>query len=343
MLTKLVRQWKVDANVVPIIFAIRAGGAYEAVLASEGAVILHPRSVVKLLSILRSSGPKKIVGWMYHGCAIATICRMFARTAQLFWFIRCSDVKGIPFSTRFLRACLARISWLPCQIVYNSSSGAIYHQKVGFRGRSVVIPNGFDTRRFAPDPEKRAAMRRRLAIPSDRLLGVTVANYTPSKDYISLLHALALAHSRGFCYTWLLCGRGVDHDNKELVRCVQELGLEGQVKFLGAIEDPEHVYQAADLAALISHSEGFPNTVGEAMACGLPCIVSDVGDCRAIVGNAGFVTQRNNREAIATALAEYAGLGDGQRALLSNQARERVVKLFKLEANAKTVLTVING
>jgi glycosyltransferase involved in cell wall biosynthesis len=92
------------------------------------------------------------------------------------------------------------------------------------------------------------------------------------------------------------------------------------------------VTAALDISVLSSTVEGFPNVVGEAMSCGVPCVVTDVGDCAWIVGDTGRTVPARDSQSLANAMAELIALGPDGRRGLGERARQRIAKDFALDA-----------
>src|SRR5665213_316569 len=196
----------------------------------------------------------------------------------------------------------------------------------------IVIPNGFDTRRFRPCPQARREVRDELGIAPDALIVGLVARYDPLKDHATFLRAAAAIVARRPETFFLLCGQNIDSHNRALVEQIQSLGLTGHCRLLGPRRDMQRVYPALDVLASSSISEAFPLVVGEAMACGVPCAVTDVGDSALIVGETGKVVPRANPQALARAIEELLAMKADARGQLGQAARQRVCELFDLDS-----------
>ncbi|MBE3143162.1 MAG: glycosyltransferase, partial [Planctomycetes bacterium] len=107
------------------------------------------------------------------------------------------------------------------------------------------------------------------------------------------------------------------------------------------------VYNALDICCSTSiFGEGFPNVVGEAMACGIPCVVTDVGDSAMVVGETGRVAPVSDIEALAQALRTMILLSDAERSALGEMARQRILSNFSLQrmiSNTETALAALVG
>ena len=158
------------------------------------------------------------------------------------------------------------------------------------------------------------------------------ARYHPQKDHANLLHAAVLLLQRHPDVYFLLWGSNVDNDNQELDGLVKTLDLQKRVLMLGLRLDTQRLFSALDIATLTSaYGEAFPQVVGEAMACGVPCVVTDVGDSNRIVGKTGRVVPPQNPQALANAWDELLSMPEVERRRLGEAARERIKNVFSLE------------
>ena len=284
---------------------------------------------------VRAEPPAIVHGWMYHGnLAASYAARALPARPAVVWNVQHSvysltDEK--PLTALVIRAG-AWLSRSADRIVYNSRAAAQQHERLGYAAdRTVILPNGFDTTRFAPSPEHRARLREALGIPADALVVGLLGRYHPMKDHRTFLRAAALLGARPEV-RFLLAGPGVDPGNHVLAAEVAALGLGPRTLLLGARPDPERVMAALDILCSSSSSEGSPNVVGEAMSAGVPCVVTDVGDSAWLVADTGVVVPPRDPAALAAGLRSL--LDSPQRVALGRRARERVVRAFALPAIA---------
>ena len=145
---------------------------------------------------------------------------------------------------------------------------------------------------------------------------------------------MALLKEKHKDFTCLLIGAGINPDNTELYRQIKKLDLLKHVRLLDQRPDILAVMDALDVHVLSSTTEGFPNVVAEAMACGTPCVTTDVGDAALIVGNTGWVVPPSNSEqlfeAITKALSEKQTNADAWSAR-QQAARQRIEDNFSIE------------
>jgi glycosyltransferase involved in cell wall biosynthesis len=198
----------------------------------------------------------------------------------------------------------------------------------------VVLPNGFDLEVFKPDPAARLSVRQELGLPEEALFIGLVGRFYPLKDHYNFIDAAARLRAELPEIHFLLCGEGITPENKELAEWVNASGIRAHCHMLGQREDIPRITAALDIACSSSYMEGFPNVIGEAMACGVPCVVTDVGDSALLVGDTGMVVPPKNPQALANAWRELIEMGPDRRASLGEAARRRVGESFSLPAIA---------
>jgi glycosyltransferase involved in cell wall biosynthesis len=266
------------------------------------------RGIRQLWRLLRRERPSIVQTWMYHADLVGGILARLATPAGVVWNIRNStlSVEDTSSSTRLVVRLNAALSQrVPSRIVCCAVSAAEVHAGLGYaREKLVVIPNGFDPERFRPDPAAGQALRRTLGIAPDQPVLGMVARYHPQKDHRNLLQAVARLRRDGPRPTLVLAGRGLDRANAELAAMLEAEGLRDVVHLLGPRDDVPAVMNALDVHVLASRfGEAFPNVLAEAMACGTPCVATDVGDAARIVGDCGWVVDPGQPASLAQALA----------------------------------------
>ena len=201
--------------------------------------------------------------------------------------------------------------------------------------KMVVIPNGFDLDLFKPDLEGGASIRQELGIPEDTMLIGLAGRFDPQKDHHNFIKAAALLPKEILNVQFLLCGDDITWGNRELAQWIDEAGLHRCFHLLGRRNDISRIMTALDIASSSSYGEGFPNVVGEAMACGTPCVVTDVGDSALIVGDTGIVVPPGDPDALALAWKELNEIGKDKRRELGCDARLRIRENFSLPSVVK--------
>jgi glycosyltransferase involved in cell wall biosynthesis len=279
-----------------------------------------------------------IQGWLYHGNLAAQVAAMFARRpVKLVWNIRGSLLHLRDEKPATLRAIKlgARLSNWPDLILNNCQKSVAQHMALGFADKSLVIPNGFDTDTFVPADAARVSVRAELGVPENALLVGRIGRYHHTKDYLNFLNAAALV-LRDFPDTqFVIAGKDIDWNNDELRRRVHQFGLVERIHLLGERFDIPRLTAALDLAVSSSRAEGFPNVIGEAMACAVPCVVTDVGASRSIVGDTGRIVEPQNSEALAANCMELIQEGREERKRLGAAARTRIIDRYSIASVAR--------
>jgi len=297
--------------------------------------ILRISALIRSLKILREINPDIIQGWLAHANFVAQIASIFLpyRLSTL-WNIRStvppkSETKR---SILFIIKLLSILSSLPQKIIFNSKAGANDYIRMGYRrDKNCIIPNGFDTKLFSQSEKNRRSVRLELNIPEEAILIGLIGRFDPLKDHCCFLEAGAKLLSNKREVYFLLAGREVDWQNWHLKQFIEKLGINGKVFLLGERRDVHRIMAALDIAVSSSISEGFPNVIGEAMSCGIPCVVTDVGDSAWIVGDSGIVVPPRNHEALCEAWLKLIELGSVKRQILGEKARERIKNHFSIQ------------
>ena len=294
--------------------------------------------VLRLAWIMRSLAPDIVQGWLYHGNLAATIAAAVGRTrAPVLWNIRGTLPSAAEKNWRssLVIRLSGALAFTPVCIINNSVASAKEHaERLGYpRSSEIVLPNGFDTDAFRPCAEARTGMRAECGLEPETLLVGLIGRYHLMKDHANFLRAAALIrHARPDTH-FLLAGERVDRQNVELAAQIRELGLHDRVHLLGRRQDVPRITAALDIACSASaYGEGFANVVGEAMSCGVPCVVTDVGDSAFIVGDTGRVVPPSDAASLARAVGELIDAGRAGRTAAGMRARERVVRAVALDA-----------
>ncbi len=289
----------------------------------------------KLLQQVGAARPDLLQGWMYHGNLAASLAAgTVARGVPVVWNVRQSlgDLAREKPLTRGLIRLSARVSAQPRGIIYNSLTSAQQHERLGYRrDRRVFIPNGFDTRRYAPATlAESRERRRRLGLPADALLVGMAARFHPMKDHANFFRAAGRIAAAQPTARFVLAGHGLNPGNAGLAERIEAAGLRERVHLLDEVSDMPAFFQSLDVAVLSSAwGEGFPNVLGEAMACGIPCVATDVGDAGEILGGTGIVVPPGDAEALYRGLDRL--LADAPlRQTLAREALERVRERYSL-------------
>lgn len=294
-----------------------------------------PMAIWRLKMLIKQVRPDIIQTWMYHADLIGGIAARLAGKIPVVWNIRHSNLDSGDNKKTTLwtaKACALSSKTIPERIVCCSEASRRIHYQIGYNNdRMLVIPNGFDLEAFQPDKEARDSFCHGLGIDQGALLLGMAARFNPQKDHYTLIQAAGILKEQGLDLRIILCGKDIDWDNAQLKSWIKEADLEDGFFLLGPRDDMPRITAALDIALLSSaHGEGFPNVLGEAMACGVPCVATDVGDSGEIIGDTGFVVPPRSPQFLAEALQEMVKLGPDGRGRLGQKARHRVRERFAL-------------
>lgn len=289
---------------------------------------------LRLVRMLKRLNPDVVHTWMYHADLLGGLAARLAGVSAVGWCIRNSnlDEDKTRLSTRgVVRLCAAISQWLPSRILSCSEKARQIHVACGYAAeKMLVVPNGFDLARFKPDEDARKRIRSELGLDVDTPLVGLIGRFDPQKNHAGFLEAAGLLHRRMPHVHFLLAGQGIDTGNAVLMQAITQADVLANTHLLGLRSDIPELMAALDVLASSSYGEAFPNVLGEAMACGVPCAVTDVGDSACIVGDTGRVVASGDMAGLAAGLEALLALPVTEKALLGERARARVAEHFEI-------------
>ncbi|MCC0177423.1 glycosyltransferase [Waterburya agarophytonicola K14] len=309
---------------------------------SAGMLVGKPSlaSVKKVVGLIKQAEPDLIQGWMYHGNLAAQFFNFVSgKKTPVLWSIHHS-LHDLPSEKPLTQGIIRFGSWSSkyvSKVAYVSEKSQGQHQKIGYdRENSCVVPNGFDISKFQPSAEIRQKFRQELGISDDTFLIGSLARYHPMKDHANLLKAAKVLLAEYPDTKFVLIGTNVDSENSALTDLIAELDISKSVYLLGQRRDIPQITPALDiLTSSSAFGEAFPLVIGEAMACGIPCVVTDIGDSGWIVGDTGKAVPPKDPNALAQGWKEIINLEPDARAEKSQAARNRIVEKFALDSIVK--------
>jgi len=298
-----------------IVISLGCSGKYSSLLRERG-IEVHalnmPRGritisgLINLWRLIYSKSPDVVQTWMYHANLLGGVVAKFAFAPKICWGIHHADLGGHGTSRSTIavaKVCAWLSGILPSNIICCGDKSAQAHVNFGYdEARIKVVYNGYDLGVFQPNTVAGEKFRKNMGFSSrEKIIGF-VARFDQLKDHGNLLAALSILKSKGVTPLCLLVGAGMDSDNSYLVSLINSFDLFGQVKLLGRRDDIPDVMNALDLHVMSSRSEAFPNVLAESMACGTPCVTTNIKDATEIVRDTGWVAPAQDASALAEAI-----------------------------------------
>lgn len=328
------------------VISLTSGGKYVEPLRAAGAEV-HSldmpagkpslAALIRLFRLAWQIRPAVIMGWMYHGCFAAVLVKLFRLgQGRVVWNIR-QSLYDLSLEKRGSAMVIKSLKWLAPWaevITYNSQLSARQHEAIGYsRAKTRLIPNGFDLERWTVKRTSKFVLPM-AAKPNE--LGSSFyigrfGRYTAMKDYPTFLEAAALIVKAQPQAQFILVGTGVDAKNSELTSLISKLDIQKHVHLLGERSDLPAITASLDIAVSSSaFGEGFPNVVGEAMACGIPVVATDIGDTAWVMGETGTLVPAKDPAKLAKACLHLLNLPEAERRALGEKGRQRITEHFSL-------------
>ena len=304
------------------------------------------KSILSLLSgfralrnLLREHQPNLVHTWMYHADLIGGIAA-YTLGYKVIWGIFSGNLEKKFYKSRtrlVIRICTILSRVIPDRIISCSQRGIRTHADVGYpASKMTFVPIGFDVERYRCDSDKRKEFRGAYNISEQTFVVGMAARFDPQKDYETLLSAMSKVRNE-ICQVELIVvgGYGISTKDSGISRLIDKYDLGNITKILGYVSSIESYYNGLDLFVLTSHGEGFPRVLGEAMASGTPCIGTNVGDISEIIGDTGFLVDRNDPENLARLIVKFHLLSPEEKFQYSQKARERIRTMYSIDRMIK--------
>lgn len=327
-----------------VVAVFYGGGAFEADLRTAGVnlIVLHKRGrwdvlpfFIRLLLALRRLHPTVLLSYLTVPNLLTVLCKPFLPGTRIFWGLRASnmDLQRYDWLSRSTAWLEARFSLQADHIIANSQAGKRHAVVLGFPEKNIeVIHNGIDTVRFRFDPAGRERVRAEWGVRGDEVLVGLAARLDPMKGHATFFAAASIVAREYSGVRFVCVGAGATEYTIMLKRQADTHGLGTKLIWAGGRDDMQAVFSAFDIAvSSSSFGEGFSNTLAEAMACGLPCVTTDVGDSSLVVGTTGAVVPPRDVDALAAAVGRLVSLPPEARRALGDACRTRVVTEFAID------------
>lgn len=344
-----------SANTRHIVVSLTGRDIYGPKFEAEGIQVLAldmPRrritfiGLIRLWRIIRNEKPDVVQTWMYHSDLIGGIVAKLAGVKKIIWGVVHFNLgKSVtPLSTRIVAKLCAMFSGVIPNIIISCSEKAIgVHRKIGYSNKFRYIPLGFDMQELFIDNAAREEVRRKWALSEIDVVIGCVARWDPQKDHKNLVTAFTSISAQYPGVKCVLIGPRMNTENEELLQMVHKIYGNGKDLILSGVADSIYsVMNALDIHILPSLGEAFPNVVAEAMGCGIPCVVTDVGDASIIVDSTGWVVPPGNSKALALAIGNALEMHKDYRSwqLRKESCRIRVLQNYSIEKMKENYLSI---
>lgn len=333
-----------DSRSKHVVLPLLSGGKHEAKLIASGIEVMPVgftrgkfgvRPFTRLVQRLRTLNPDIVQTWMPHGDLVGGLAGVIAGAKVILWGVHHSEMMKGDSNTvgnGFLKLLAFLSFFLPSRIIYTSASSRKIYELYGYSARkSLVVPSGFDLASFRPSANRANWLEGGFAQPKEVVTFGVLARSHPQKNLIGVLKAFVAAQARQPNIMLVMAGKGIDSSSSGLHRVVREEGAGDYVQLRGPEVDVPSFLNSVDYLILGStHGESFPNVLGEAMACGVPCIASQVGASGEIVGDTGWMVRPGDTEALVKAILDASREPLESRRTRSKASRERISANFSM-------------
>jgi len=291
--------------------------------------LAFPFALVRLTRLLRQLNPALVQTWMYHADLLGGLAAYFAGIKTIVWGIHCTKLPiGRPLTRVVMKLCALLSYKIPSHIVCVADAARQMHIHYGYKSSLMsVIPNGFAISNDTHSPQRERALL--LKQPGSLIVG-SVGRFHPDKGQDILLAAAAIVVQQRPDIQFVFVGRQCDDSNTTLQQLITQYGLKEHILLLGERDDIAQLLPDFDIFCLPSRSEAFPVALGEAMLAALPCVATDVGDCRLLTGELFPLVAPGDAQALAVAILQMAAKPQEERQHLGLNARQRVIDLFSI-------------
>lgn len=283
---------------------------------------LHHANLLAILLASLSSKPKPVVIWGLHDTPLKNLYTRWQHRA-LFWLS-------------------VRLSDRPKKIILVSERSRQRYIEVGYPASSMVlIPNGVPVPTLQTEQARldQQAVRAELGLASDAMLIGSLTRFVPEKALPVMLEAFAQFVRTQDAHL-VLVGEGVDEQNPELQAQIRSLNLQDRVHTLGIRHDPQRLTRAFDIATLSSRSEALPLFLVEAMALGVPCVATDVGDISLIFAGNGVLVSAGDSKGLAAAWSQVLAWTATEKQARTQAAWQHIQANFSLARMQQDHLSV---
>lgn len=293
-----------------------------------------PLAIWRLRRIIRQFRPDIIQTWMYHADLLGGLAGFIAGNRHVIWGVRTTDISASnSLTTVLVRWFCARLSsFIPSVIICAAEASRRSHIAVGYDERKIlVVPNGYDFSWLKASAADRQSLREQYNIAHDDVVIGSLGRFHAAKDHENFVRTAGLLSKSFPQLRYMMIGRDLDWSNDLLVEWIDDVGLKDRFVLLGQRHDVPKCLSAMDIFCLHSRNEGFPNVLAEAMAMGLPCVATDVGDAAMLLADTGVVVPSGDSPALENGVVKLMMLNHSERRIFGLKAKVRVESQFSIK------------
>lgn len=343
MLKRLVESHSEQSDIEHVVISLTDQGVLGEQLSNQNIAVYclgmssitkSPFVFLRLRKLLQQLRPDIVHTWMYHADLLGGLAARSVGLPNVVWCIRSTDIrKGGSKITLLIRKLCAWLSgYVPRVIVCAADASRKVHVAIGYAaGKMQVIPNGFELAKLLLKNTAESTVRDELGISHNCKVVISVGRFNPVKDHKTFIEAAGKLAAQRNDVRFMLVGRGLERYNAQLVSMIEATGQVGAFYLLGERNDVPACLQASDVFCLHSVTEGFPNVLGEAMAVGLPCVTTDVGDAAYLLDSPEWMIPVASPAKLAEKLNAMLSLPAAERAALGEAAATRIREHFTMD------------
>lgn len=343
MLKRLIESESATVIPRPVVVSLTSLGVIGESLRSEGvrvhalgmsSAFYFPITLWRLVRLIRQDQPRIVQTWMYHADLLGGLAARLAGCCAIVWGIRSTAIpQGILSVTYWLvRLCAIFSHFVPHRIICCANSAKAAHLKLGYAAhKMIVIPNGYDFSVYDRSLPTRGEARQKAGFAVDEIVIGAVGRFDPLKDFHNFVIAASRLVARRSNVKFLMVGRNLEWSNSTLRGWIEDAGLVKNFQLVGEQSDVPFFLSVMDVFCLSSVNEAFPNVVVEAMAMGLPCVVTRAGDAADILGDDVFVVPVKDPVSLADALLRMCDLNPVDRRMLGERNAGKVRGEYGIE------------
>jgi glycosyltransferase involved in cell wall biosynthesis len=343
MLKRLVESHSAQSEIEHVVISLTDQGVLGEQLSKQGIAVYclgmtsiakGPVVFIKLRKLLQQLRPDIVHTWMYHADLLGGLAARSSGFRNVVWCIRSTDIRkgGSKVTVLIRKLCAWLSNWVPRVIVCAADASRKIHEGIGYSpSKMQVIPNGFKRENPFTPSNADINIRDQLGISQHCKVVISVGRFNPVKDHKTFIEAAGKVASHCGDVRFLLVGRDLDHSNEQLTSMIDKTGYPEAFRLLGERSDVPVCLQASDVFCLHSVTEGFPNVLGEAMAVGLPCVTTDVGDAAYLLDQIEWVVPAADKDKLADKLNKMLSLSEVERKAFGQTAAFRIRENFTMD------------